>query len=73
MFVFINKMDLPGTNRDDLISDAKKKLNDSCCRFDRDLSTEEFMEEAASHDEVLMQKFFDGEAFEDADLIRCIK
>lgn len=73
VFVFINKMDLPGTNRDNLIADAKKKLDDSCCRFDKDLASEEFMEEAASHDEVLMQKFFDGETFDDSDLIRCIK
>ncbi len=73
VFIFINKMDLPGTNRVALLEDARKKLSDGCCRFDVDLNSDEFMEEAASHDEVLMQKFFDGVPFDDADLIRCIK
>lgn len=72
VFIFINKMDLPGTDRDTLLGEMKKKLNDGCCRFDLPYDSEEFAEEAASHDEELMQEYFDSASVSESGVVRCI-
>lgn len=72
VFIFINKMDLPGTDRETLLDEMKKKLGDGCCRFDTAFDSDEFMEEAASHDEELMEKYFETGEVSDDDLVRCI-
>lgn len=73
VFVFINKMDLPGTDREVLLTEMKLKLSDCCCDFDIDNTSDEFYEETASHDEKLMQEFFDKNKVSHEGIIRCIR
>ena len=73
VFVFINKMDLPGTDREALLTEMKLKLSDCCCDFDIDNTSDEFYEETASHDEKLMQEFFDNNKVSHKGIIRCIR
>ena len=73
VFVFINKMDLPGTDREVLLTEMKLKLSDCCCDFDIDNTSDEFYEETASHDEKLMQEFFDNNKVSHEGIIRCIR
>lgn len=72
VFIFINKMDLPGTDRETLIAEMKKKLSDGCCSFDYEFDSDEFMEETASHDEELMQEFFEKSSLSEEKIKRCI-
>ena len=73
VFVFINKMDLPGTDREELLAEMKQKLSGGCIDFDSENDTEEFYEEAASHDEELMQEFFDENKVSHEGVVRCIR
>jgi len=73
VFIFINKMDLPGTDRESLLQEMKKKLGSGVCRFDISYDSDEFMEEAASHDEELMQEYFDNGSVNEDGLVRCIR
>ncbi|MCQ2465814.1 MAG: TetM/TetW/TetO/TetS family tetracycline resistance ribosomal protection protein [Oscillospiraceae bacterium] len=73
VFIFINKMDLPGTDKSALIDEMKRKLSSGCCSFDIPADSEEFLEEAASHDEELMQEYFDTSSVSESGLVRCIR
>ncbi len=56
-FIFINKMDQVGTNRQDLLSGLQKDLHRDCIDFSSDIQTEVIEEDLASIDEKLMDKF----------------
>lgn len=56
VFIFINKMDLPGTYRETLLKELKQKLSSCCTDF---TSEEDLYEEAASNDEDLMQEYLE--------------
>ncbi|MCK9526547.1 MAG: TetM/TetW/TetO/TetS family tetracycline resistance ribosomal protection protein [Limnochordia bacterium] len=57
VLIFINKMDQPGTERDELIAELKTRLDSSCIAFDRE--DPDFLEELALCDERLMGAFLD--------------
>ena len=54
VFLFINKMDLPGTDRQALIAQLQKELSPNCAAFDED-----FLENAAVCDEALLENFLE--------------
>lgn len=58
VFLFVNKMDLPGTDRQEMMKEIKRKLSSSCVDF-TDTASEEFMEEAAVCDEALLEKYLE--------------
>ena len=43
-FLFINKMDMPDTNKDNLLEELKERLSDNCLDFTVDHKNEEFLE-----------------------------
>lgn len=55
-FIFVNKMDQKGTDRDKLIKEIKKQLNDCCIEFGSE-NTEYFYEELAMCDEAIMDTY----------------
>lgn len=55
-FIFVNKMDQKGTDRDKLIKEMKKQLNDCCIEFGNE-NTEYFYEELAMCDEAMMDTY----------------
>lgn len=55
-FLFVNKMDQPGTDRDALLEDIKRRLDDACVDFAGE-GTKEFFEQAALCDEAALEHF----------------
>ena len=58
-FLFVNKMDCPGTDREALMKHLKKELTTACVDF-TDSSTGVFTEEIAVQDEAILEKVLDG-------------
>ena len=44
VFLFVNKMDQPGADKDQVLGDLKRRLNDGCVDF-TETDTEEFYED----------------------------
>ena len=58
VFLFINKMDQPGTDRDKLISELKKQLDDGCIVFGQ-VMEEDFYDQLAMCDEAMLEAFLE--------------
>ncbi|HIX67593.1 MAG TPA: TetM/TetW/TetO/TetS family tetracycline resistance ribosomal protection protein [Candidatus Anaerostipes excrementavium] len=58
VFLFVNKMDQPGTNKDALIEELKKTLSEGCIDFGEE-GSESFFEAAALQDEDLLDEFLE--------------
>lgn len=58
VFVFVNKMDQPGTNKQEIIEELKKCLDDGCIEFGQG-ETEYFYEQLAMCDELLMETYLE--------------
>lgn len=58
VFLFVNKMDLLGTDRQQMMEELKQKLSSGCVDF-TDIGSEGFMEEVAVCDEVLLDKYLE--------------
>lgn len=64
VFMFVNKMDLAGTDRNVLLRELKSRLNDACVDFTEDGSAR--MEEIALQSEAAMDEYLDTGAVKDA-------
>ncbi|WP_010249729.1 translation factor GTPase family protein [Acetivibrio cellulolyticus] len=71
-FIFVNKMDMNGTDRSSLLAELKKLLNDGCVDFSEDQNRNEFMENLAIHDEVLLEKYIESGVVETKDITALI-
>lgn len=58
VFIFINKMDQPGTDQGSLLQHLQKQLDPGCLDFGHQ-GTEHFLEEVALLDETLMKSFLE--------------
>lgn len=63
VFLFINKMDQPGTDADRLLSGVQKELDGRCVSFScrKDERTDAFYENIAVCDETLLEKYLERE------------
>ena len=61
VFLFINKMDQPGTDRETLLVELKEKLDTNCVDFSADQTSEEWKEQVAVCDEQVMEAYLEGE------------
>lgn len=59
-FLFINKMDLTGTDRKSLMSELKKQLSDGCVEFNDTQNATEFMENLAICDETILNQYMES-------------
>ncbi len=69
-FLFINKMDQPGTDRAALLDQLRQRLDGGCVDFGA--GREELLENAALCDEDLLERYLAGEAPDDGDLAALI-
>ncbi|MBH1939946.1 TetM/TetW/TetO/TetS family tetracycline resistance ribosomal protection protein [Mobilitalea sibirica] len=67
-FLFVNKMDMNGTDRNILINQLKKRLQDGCMDFMEDINSKEFMENLAMSDEALLEKYIETGLIETQDI-----
>lgn len=58
VFLFINKMDQPGADKNLLLAELKRRLSDNCISFE-DTESKEFLEEAAMCSEEALECFLE--------------
>ena len=58
-FLFVNKMDQPDTDKNMLMEELKKRLDDNCLDFSADCKSEVWMEQLAMCDENLLEHYLD--------------
>lgn len=58
VFLFVNKMDLVGTERDRLMEELKQRLSDDCEDFTSE--DQDFGERIALHDEKILEAYLEG-------------
>lgn len=71
-FIFINKMDQYGTNKDNLIEELKKQLSDGCIDFQQ-AKVEDFYDQLAMCDEIMMEGFLETGSIEVPQIKKAIK
>ncbi len=69
-YIFVNKMDLPGADKDTVMAGLKKQLTPACVDFSN--SKDIICEEAAAYDETMIEKYFDKGFIEDTDISQLI-
>ncbi len=69
-FLFINKMDQVGTDREKLLQELKLRLDSGCMAFDH--QDEAFFENAATCDEEALEEFLENGTLSEETLIRMI-
>ncbi len=72
VFLFINKMDQPGTDQDTRLKELQRRLDEHCLDFTAHRGTEEFLENLAVCDEAVMDKYLQSGMIENEDIVRLI-
>ncbi|NLJ95563.1 MAG: GTP-binding protein [Clostridiales bacterium] len=67
-FIFVNKMDLEGSNKVDLMSELKNLLHEGCVDFSEGQNQKYFMESLAMCDESLLNQYIDKGIIENSDI-----
>ena len=70
VFLFVNKMDLAGADREDLLAALKQHLNSGCVDFGA--SPEALAEEAAVCDETVLERYLETGVVSDGDITAMI-
>ena len=77
VFIFVNKMDQPGTVKDTLMRELKEQLDTNCMAFPdhHEVSShdESFLEELATCDEELLDRYLEGNGITQADIVQLIR
>ncbi len=68
VFIFVNKMDQNGTDKDNLIKEIRKELDEGCIEFEQDM-TDNFYDQLSMCDENLMEAYLEAGTVE-TELIR---
>ena len=61
VFLFVNKMDQEGTDKENVLVELQKRLDEKCIDFSEGQDTDDFMETLAMCDEKLLEKYLEGE------------
>lgn len=72
VFIYINKMDLDGAYKDKILNQLRLKFGEGCIDFSRDINKNDFYENIAVCDEVLMEKYYENNICDD-DIKKFIK
>lgn len=71
-FLFINKMDLADRDKRQIMLELKARLSANCVDFTMKKSSEEFRETISLYDEQMMERYLEGEVFEEIELTQFI-
>mgnify|MGYP005800025759 FL=1 len=66
VFIFVNKIDIAGTDKDQALADIQKNLSENCLDFSQE--KQDFYENVASADDKLLEKYLNGEKIADSDI-----
>ena len=70
VFLFVNKMDLAGADREALMADLKRRLHSGCVDFG---NADTLTEEAAVCDEAVLERYFETMEVSDGDMASMIR
>lgn len=73
VFLFVNKMDQPGTNREKRMQEIKSRLDENCMDFSGDTESEEFLENLAVCDEQVLEHYLETGCVADAEIAAMIR
>ena len=71
VFLFVNKMDQPGTDKEERLKELRSCLDESCLDFAEE-GTEEFLEQAAMCDERALEQYLDTGSVEQEQISQMI-
>lgn len=71
-FLFVNKMDQNGTDREALLEELKRRLDDRCVDFNMDHTSEIFLENIAVSEETVLEQYLEHGEVPEAEIIRLI-
>ncbi len=71
-FIFVNKMDLDGADKDEVLKQLRQKLSDFCVDFEEQ-SGERFYENAALCSDELLNEYYDSGSLSDKSISEAIK
>ncbi len=72
VFLFVNKMDQPGTDRDALLKEITERLDGRCLAFDGDMQDESFLENLAMCDEKVLEQYLESGEIDAKEIRRLI-
>ncbi|MBR5248117.1 MAG: NYN domain-containing protein, partial [Lachnospiraceae bacterium] len=73
VFLFVNKMDQAGTDREKLLVELKERLDGRCVDFGEGQDQEQYLENVAVCQEVLMEAYLETGILEDAGIAQAIR
>lgn len=73
VFLFINKMDQDGTEKEVLLADIQKRLDEKCIDFSEGQEPDSFMENLAVCDEAMLEKYLEGETISQEEIREAIR
>ncbi len=73
VFLFVNKMDLAGCDRERLLSELSERLSERCLDFGRDLHDPDFQESLAMCDEGALDRYLETGALGREDAVSLIR
>lgn len=72
VFLFVNKMDQPGTNMDTIMDNLQSNLSEHCINFTEGVQSEEVLENIAMCDENSMEAYLEHGVIEKQDIVNLI-
>jgi ribosomal protection tetracycline resistance protein len=72
VFLFVNKMDRDGTDKGKLIKEMKKQLGDGCIEFGQ-VQTDDFYDQLAMCDEIMMEAYLETGYIETSQIKRAVR
>lgn len=73
VFLFVNKMDQEGTDKEALLKEIRQRLGDGCIDFSKDGDREQWRENLAMTEEALLEAYLDGREVPLSDILRLIR
>lgn len=71
VFLFVNKMDQKGTDKDTLMLEMKKQLSDGCIEFEQ-VQTDHFYDQLAMCEETMMEAYLETGHIESAQMSKAV-
>lgn len=72
-FLFVNKMDQTGVEREKVLADLQRRLSDTCIPFDnKEIEKEEFLDQLSMCDETAMDEYLETETISEETKIQMI-
>lgn len=72
VFLFVNKMDQNETDKDKLMTEIKKRLNDGCIEFEQ-VKTDCFYDQMAMFDETMMEEYLETGHIETTQIKKAVR